>query len=445
MHKGTKISAIVCAAATVVSMAGCGANGGDAAEETFDPNVKTTISVSGWTLEATPEFNALAEAFMKKHPNVTVDMRNYQAGDDYETQLTADLSSGTEPNVIAMRTLSKYASYADSGQLADLSDVAKSFEAEGDNLDVSAYELDGKYYSIPYRINPYVLFYNKTAFDKAGVAIPDGTWTWDDYIETARELKRKLPAAGYDGVSVYPTYTHYWNEIVQGFAYAQTDGADYYSGDYDFMKPYYETFLKLQDEGLTLNFSSATATKASYQSQFCAELSIMYPIGTWAVATLIQNQKSGDAHQFEWGIAPLPQDSSDDTKSGSYRTAGQVTGFAMSNKTSGQVRAAAKEFIKFAAGEEGALAVAATGTQPAYRSDKVTEAYFSLDGMPQDELSKQAWGDQKVYFAPPANKNAAELVSMLNTMHSSIMTETKSVDEAVAATSEQIKSQGILK
>ena len=33
----------------------------------------------------------------------------------------------------------------------------------------------------------------------------------------------------------------------------------------------------------------------------------MMPMGTWYIATLIAQQASGDADNFDWGIAPVPQ------------------------------------------------------------------------------------------------------------------------------------------
>ncbi|MFP3380670.1 extracellular solute-binding protein, partial [Bacillus sp. SIMBA_069] len=79
----------------------------------------------------------------------------------------------------------------------------------------SSYKLDGRQYAIPYRLDGNVLFYNKDLFKAAGVADPDGSWTWDDYTAAAEKLKTGLKAAG---SSALPAYLHTWNSQVQGFA-----------------------------------------------------------------------------------------------------------------------------------------------------------------------------------------------------------------------------------
>ncbi len=44
------------------------------------------------------------------------------------------------------------------------------------------------YYSIPFALVTTVLYYNKDAFDKAGVAYPTDDWTWDDFRSAAKKL-----------------------------------------------------------------------------------------------------------------------------------------------------------------------------------------------------------------------------------------------------------------
>ena len=44
---------------------------------------------------------------------------------------------------------------------------------------------DGSVYGFPRDISVEVLYYNKDIFDEAGVAYPDDTWTWDDFLAAA--------------------------------------------------------------------------------------------------------------------------------------------------------------------------------------------------------------------------------------------------------------------
>ncbi|NLF29959.1 MAG: extracellular solute-binding protein [Planctomycetes bacterium] len=45
-----------------------------------------------------------------------------------------------------------------------------------------------RFYCLPGNLNTDGLYYNKTLFDRAGVAYPDETWTWEDVRQAARKL-----------------------------------------------------------------------------------------------------------------------------------------------------------------------------------------------------------------------------------------------------------------
>ena len=367
-------------------------------------------------------------------PNVTVKFKEYSAS-DYDTQLLTDLSSGTQPDVFPLKNLKNYYTYAkESDGLANLSDVAKTYDGDK-NIDLSPYELDGKYYGLPYRQDVWVLFYNKDMFNKAGVSVPTDKWTWDDFVKTAQELKAKLPAAGYDANQVYPTYLHSWQSVVQGVATAQ-GGSDalnkFATGDFGYMNPFYETAMKVQNEGLALNYNIVTSNKTQYGAQFTSELAAMMPMGSWEAASVIDDAKTGVGHKFEWGMAPLPQAEGHDF-SKDAETFGDPTGLAVSSKLSGQQLAAAKEFVKWASGPDCSMLLAQTlGTAPAYRSEDVIDAFFSVDGMPKDEVSRNSLLKSAVKPENPVSEHTGEIQSTLSVMHSAIMTGTKPLDQAIA-------------
>ncbi|NMN00186.1 ABC transporter, solute-binding protein [Bifidobacterium sp. DSM 109958] len=437
------VQAAAIASVAAMALAACGGGSGNDAEAvasaSLNADTKVEISFAGWSLKSTPEFQTLVDAFNKEHPNVTVNIHEYSA-DDYDTQLTTDLSGGTAPEVFPIKNLQKYYSYAidSNGGLADLTSVADAYKSDK-NIDISQYNIDGKYYALPYRQDSWVLFYNKTMFEKAGVAIPDGTWTWDDYMKAAEELKQKLPAAGYDANSVFPTYHHNWQSVFQSFTTGQSaatvDGAkkNFLSGDYSYMKDMYNNvFLKAQDEGLTVDYNTSTSNKVQYQAQFGTEKAAMLPMGTWYAATLVSQQKSGDANKFEWGMAPIPQSSTVKSDDGKPITFADPTGLAISGAATGDKLAAAKEFVQWASGEGGAKALAAIATTPAYFSDSVVSTYFGVDGMANDDQSKKAWQEHDTRPENYVDKKTNDIQAALKIMNSTIMTKTGSVDDAIA-------------
>lgn len=445
MRTNTKALATLTAVAAVVSLAGCGNNsagGGFASVDDFDPDAKTTITVSGWTIDATPEFKDMAKAFMKKYPNVTIDMKNYQA-DDYDKQMTADLSAKREPMVIAIKNLQTFYSYVNSGELATLDDVKKAFDGDS-NAHTDGYETKGHTYGLAYRRDPYVMFYNKDIFKKTGVAEPDGTWTWDDYVATAKKLKEAMPAAGYDLNKVQPVYNHWWPQHVQSVSLAQTKGANYFSGKYDYMKPYYERFLSMQKEGLSIPYNQSQANSISYNDELDQARAAIVIIGTWATQALTKSQAEGTAPKFEWGMAPLPQQSKATVdKPVTYES---ITGFAVSKsaKTKEQ-QAAAKKFVEFCSGKDGAKVLVGETNTPAYIDDEITQQYFNNTGMPKDELSKKAWSSQDGRSVPEIGESYAQIDSLMQTAHSNIMSGNTSVEKGLAELEDQVKTQGLVK
>ena len=432
MNRKFAAAAAVSIAATL-SLAACSGGASTAPSATSD-NKPVTISVSGWSLTTTPEFQVLADGFHKQHPNVTVQVKDYDAA-NYATLLTADLAAGTAPDVVAIKQVTDMVTFASGGQLVDVSDVKLSDGIKG----ASSYKLDGKQYAIPYRLDGNVLFYNKDLFKAAGVPDPDGTWTWDDYTAAAEKLKTGLKSAG---SSALPAYLHTWNSQVQSFATAQTPKADMLSGDYAYMKPYYEQALKMQDEGLQLPFATASANKTTYQAEFGKQQAAMELMGSWYVATLLAQQKSGDADKFQWGMAPVPQRTS--ATAGTDKnpvTFGDPTGFAINIKTDGAKLTAAKEFLSYVESEKAAESLAQIGISPALVTDAVTKTFFGQQGIPTDSLSKFAWGSQKIAPQNPPSPKTPIASTALTAMHSAILTGSTSLDKAISDAGAQFKNQ----
>lgn len=434
----TTALALAAAASFALTACGSGGSGGGSsaaapAPQSTDP---VTISLAGWSLATTPEFKTLADGYHAAHPNVTVELKEYDAT-NYDTQMIADLAAGSAPDIYVQKNLKNFVTYQSGGQLLDVSDVATKV---GDKVGgLKSYAVSGKTYAIPYRQDSWVLYYNKDLFDKAGVKYPDGSWTWDDYAKTSAELTTKLKAAG---SSALGTYEHTWQSTVQGFALAQTPGADLISGKFDYLKPYYQRVLGMQQAGSQVDYGTVTTNKLTYQSQFGKQKAAMMPMGTWYVATLIAQQAKGDADAFKWAFAPAPQfDSSTTGTSKTPVTFGDPTGLGINPKIAKNKVAAAKDFLAYAAGVDGAKALASIGITPANTSADVVSAYFAVKGAPTDDLSKFAFGTHDTRPENPVSKYTAGLQNVLNDLHSSVLSGSASVDDAIAKAESRAKNE----
>ncbi|MEV7828742.1 ABC transporter substrate-binding protein [Microbacterium enclense] len=429
MKRTYAAAAGVITVATLSLTACSGGSTGDAAE-TGGP---VTLTLSGWALDTTPEFQLLADAFSEKNPDVTIEVTGYDAA-DYNTLLTTDLAAGSGPDIITQKEVKYLPTLVEGGQLLDVSDVALSDEIGG----ASSYQVDGTQYAVPYRQDSWVLFYNKALFAQAGVAEPDGSWTWADYDAAAAQLTDGLAAAG---SAAKGTYQHRWQSTVQGFANAQQDG-DILSGEYDYMAPYYERVLALQDDGDQVTFNTSTANQLTYQGEFGTQNAAMLPMGTWYVATLIAQQASGDANTFEWGIAPIPQaDASTTGTTNIPVTFGDPTGFGINAGIADEKVQAAKDFLAFASSEEAAQLLAGIGITPALLTDGVVETYFSNEGAPQDELSRFAFAEHDTLPENPTSNKAAAIQNILLDMHSAILSGSTPVDAAITDAQNRVANE----
>ena len=418
------------AVVATLSLAACSGGSEAAPEESSGP---VTLTLSGWSLDTTPEFQALADAFHEANPDVTVELKGYDPA-EYNTLLTADLAAGSGPDIITQKEVKFVPTFVEGGQLLDVSDVELPDGISG----ASSYEVDGTAYAVPYRNDSWVLFYNKALFDQAGVEYPDGSWTWDDYSEAAAALTEGIAAAG---GTAKGAYLHNWQSTVQGFANAQTE-SDILDGEYEYMEPFYENVLALQGDGYQVDFNTAKANQLTYQGEFGKQNAAMLPMGTWFVATLIAQQASGDADDFEWGIAPIPQ--VDDSTAGLDNTPvtfGDPTGFGINAAIDESKVQAAKDFLAFAAGEEGAQILAGIGITPALLTDPVVETYFAVDGAPTDDLSKFAYSTHDVFPENPTSNKTAAIQGILNDMHTAIMSGSTPVADAITEAQERVANE----
>ncbi len=419
--------------AVVATLALAGCSGGDDAAAPEESSGPVTLTMSGWSLDTTPEFQKLADAYHEKNPDVTIELKGYDAA-EYNTLVTADLAAGSAPDIITQKEVKYVPTFVNGGQLLDVSDVELPDGISG----AKSYEVDGTAYAVPYRNDSWVLYYNKALFDQAGVDYPDGTWTWDDYADAAGALTEGLAAAG---SAAKGAYLHNWQSTVQGFANAQTD-SDILKGEYDYMEPFYERVLAMQDAGDQVDYNTAKANQLTYQGEFGKQNAAMQPMGTWFVATLIAQQASGDADTFDWGIAPIPQESSKTTGlDNTPVTFGDPTGLGINAAIDESKVAAAKDFLAFAAGEEGAQVLAGIGITPALLTDAVVDTYFAVDGAPSDDLSKFAYSTHEVHPENPTSDKTAAIQGILADMHTAIMSGSQSPADAIKEAQDRVANE----
>lgn len=407
--------------ATTLALSACGSG-----DDKTGGSGPITLTVSVWSLSSTPEFQALFDAFQKANKDITIKPVDILAA-DYPTKVTTMLASGDSTDVITMKNVIEYAKYAGRGQLTDVTPLATSdLGTKLTGLDAFKQEGD-KYYALPYRQDFWILYYNKKLFDAAKEPYPTNL-TWDQYAELAKKL-----TSGTGQEKVYGTYHHPWRSVTQAISAAQT-GGDQLGGDYKFFTDQYRISLALQEAGSTLDFGTAMTQKTGYASMFESGKTAMLPMGTWYAAKILAEKQKGTT-AIDWAMAPMPQR----PQSGKTITFGSPTAFAVNKKA--RNAEAAKRFVEFAAGPEGAKAIAAIGIVPAHQSKEILDQYFSLAGMPNDDLSKKAFGPDQVQLEMPVSDRTAKIDTILNETHQLIMTKQESIEDGITEMETRVKDE----
>ena len=389
--------------------------------ETAEGGLTGELSVTTWDNSTTPQFQAVIDAYMEKNPGVTINIIDTNA-DEYNNSLGISLSAAQpDPDVIWVKDMGSMLQMADKKQLMPLDDLI-----EKDSYDLSVYngaaeqlQYNDTTYALPYRSDWYVLFYNKDLFDAAGVEYPSNDMTWEEY----RELAAKM-TSGEGSAKVYGSHHHTWEAMVS--AWAVQDGKNtVVAKDYEFLRPYYEQALWLQDNGYIQDYATLKTANIHYSSVFKNQQCAMMPMGTYFIATMMQAIADGEC-DFNWGIATIPHP--DDVEAG--YTVGSITPIAISAYTDAQDLA--WDFVKFAASEEAADILAQNGVFAGIQTEESLNTIASAENFPEGDSSKEALKYINFVFDRPLDPQIEEIRVPLDEVYEMVMIGEYTLDEGIA-------------
>lgn len=418
------LSAALAAAMTATMLTGCG---DDSGKTSGDVTIKWAI----WDESTTQYWGDIKKAYEESHEGVTIEMVDL-GSTDYMTVLATELSGeGSDFDVVTIKDVPGYATLVQKGAILALDDYIKK-----DNVDLGKYAgatdqvlVDGKLYELPFRNDFWVLYYNKDLFDKKNVPYPTNDMTWEEYDLLARQMTDTT-----FGSQIYGAHYHTWRSCV-GLMSVLDGKHSILDGNYDFMKPYYDMVLAQEADGVVRKYSDLKTEGLHYSAAFSGGDVAMLNQGSWFIATLISNIKSGEYDSSlcgNWGIVKYPH--AEGVEPGS--TLGTITGLSVT--TVSDTPDAAWEFVKWVSGEEGAKVMASSGNFPAIMTEDVKNAITSLEGFPQDDASKAALEVSNLYLEVPYAPNVSEINSVLDSYHGSIMTGEMSVEDGIKAMNEEV-------
>ena len=159
---------------------------------------KQTVVVS--ILNQTSEkdmYNAVKEAFEEKYTDIQI---KFMPLSDYETDVRNKLKANETIDVLHVPD-SHVTMFANDNVLENLEPYIESsgfdrslyFESMI-NMGKLNFNSENDQYMIPRDYSKFVVYYNKTMFDTYEVEYPKSGWTWEDFKETCRQLKQKMPS-----------------------------------------------------------------------------------------------------------------------------------------------------------------------------------------------------------------------------------------------------------
>lgn len=192
---------------------------------------KATITFATWayTDETMVTIDYLmAEEFMKKYPNITIEFVILGEEYDYETNMLAMMETNELPDVFLIRRME---TLLPNNMLADITDMYKNdedSEAIFDSLQTSGV-FNGRRYAVPTYIYPQFWVVNKTILNEKSIPIPSYDWSFEQMESIAKaandESKHIIGLygrQGYYGESGTRAYTYELPKVIKSKTDKQT-------------------------------------------------------------------------------------------------------------------------------------------------------------------------------------------------------------------------------
>jgi multiple sugar transport system substrate-binding protein len=335
------------AASATLALLATACTGQSEAGASDDASKETTLTF--WHAWSAPsEVKAvkdLVAGFEKAHPDIHVDVVGNMTDDKMNQALRT--GGAKAPDVISSFTTNSVGKFCSSGALVDLDPF---FEKSGIDPQrtfpkaMNEYtRFDGNRCAVPLLGDAYGLYYNKTAFKKAGITGPPKTWS--EFEQVAKKLT--IPQGDtYKQLGFMPDY-HGWETTTEHYlgqfspTYFDKNGKSNVAKDPAFAQAF-TVQKKLVD---TLGGYRKLET---YRSELGDEWGPEHPFHTGQVAMQLDGEwRLGMAlatkPKFDIGVAPLPVPDDRADQYGKGYITGTIAGIAATSKKQN----AAWELVKY--------------------------------------------------------------------------------------------------
>jgi len=342
-----------------------------------------TVTIKYWMWDPTikDKVEKAIEKFESLHPNIKVELTTMEPK-NYWPKLRTMAFTKKLPDVFNMSS-GYLEEWVKNGFLMDLTSYIEN-DLDKDkfffNLFEAGKKLSGtdKYYAIPFALVVTNLYFNKDAFDEAGIPYPNENWTWFDFLNAAIKLTKDKDGDGKIDQWGFWLYGRYAN--IEPWIYA--NGGRLINRNvmrFDPNKQAIDTLKFLTS--LTTKYHVSPRPKdmkgIKAKNVFPMGIAAMWVDGSWNIENI---RRIADG-KFRWGIAPVPQ--------GPCGTEKVVFGWPDFIVISARTKhpKEAWEFAKFMAGEGLTIDMYMAGKIPSYKPLTMSKA-FDEEGKQPPEKGK---------------------------------------------------------
>ena len=326
------------AALALVAAAACGdstSSGTDAAKSHGAIKVwfSNNAQEVAWGKQAVDAWNAA-------HPTEMVSAQEIPAGQTSEEVIAASITAGNAPCLIYNTSPAAVPNFQAQGGLVRLDDFADgaSYLSERSGDAGGQYKSpDGKFYQLPWKSNPVMLFYNKKAFAKAGISTTAPPLaTYAEFLATAR----KVVASGAAKYAIFPSPSSQFFQSWFDFypMYAAESGGKQLVVD---KKATFDSDAGRAVAGLWQQlYAQNLAGKEAYTGDSFADgTAAMASVGPWAISVY--------SDKVQWGVVSLPTQAGSAEDQSTFSDAKNVAVYTACTN-----RGTAWDFLKFSTSKE---------------------------------------------------------------------------------------------
>ena len=370
---------------------------------------------------------AVVAAWNKDHPDEQVTGEEIPAGKSSEEVIGASITAGNTPCLIFNTAPAAVPQFEKQGGLVALDsfpDGASYIKDRTCDLADQYKFTDGKYYQMPWKTNPVMIFYNKTVFTKAGLATDNPPLkTYADFLATAKTLVAKCGVQAAIWPSPSADFYQPWFDFYPLFI-AQSGGKALVEGG----EPLFTTAdgLAVANFWKSLYDGNLTPKEAYQGDSFADQKAAMAIVGPWAIAAY--------GTKVKWGAVPVPTKDGKDPKDIHTFSDEKSIGMYSSCKNLGT----AWDFLKFSTSKDndGQL-LTLTGQMP-MRADVVGTYPDYFTAHPE----YKAFADQASRTVEvPSVPNSVEMWHTFRTAYSeSVIFGKTPIEQAFKAAADKIKT-----